>query len=43
VTVGEGLLNEDYGTDEVYGKLLLQNLFTMVQIQKKTNEISHHF
>jgi hypothetical protein len=43
VTVGEGLLDEDWGTDEVYGRLTLQNLFTMVQVTKKTNQVSHNF
>lgn len=43
VTVGEGLLDEDWGQDEVYGKLILQNLFAWVKIQKKTNVVSHHF
>ena len=43
VTVGEGLLDEDWGTDEVYGKLLLTNLFTTVRITKKTNVVSHSF
>lgn len=43
VTVGEGVLDEDWGEDEVYGKLLLQNLLTLVQIAKKTNTVDHHF
>lgn len=43
VVVGEGLLDEDIGTDEIYGKLLLFNLFTSVQITKKTNVVSHNF
>ena len=42
-TVGEGLLDEDWGTDEIYGKLILYNLFTFVQIKKKTNTVSHSF
>ena len=43
VTLGEGVLDEDWGEDEVYGKLLLQNLFTGVQIKKNTNTVEHHF
>jgi hypothetical protein len=43
VTLGEGVLDEDWGTDEVYGKLILQNLFTLVKIEKKTNQVSHNF
>ena len=43
VTVGEGLLDEDWGQDEIYGKLSLVNLFTNVQSQKKTNTVSHSF
>lgn len=42
-TVGEGLLDEDWGTDEVYGKLILYNLFTNVTFQKNTNQVSHSF
>ena len=43
VTVGEGLLNEDWGTDEVYGRLLLDNLFTQVSVKRNTNVVSHNF
>jgi len=43
VTLGEGVLDEDWGIDEVYGKLLLTNLFTAVRITKKTNVVSHRF
>jgi hypothetical protein len=43
VTLGEGVLDEDWGQDEVYGKLALVNLFTLVKIEKKTNTVSHHF
>lgn len=42
-TVGEGLLDEDWGTDEVYGKLILYNLFTFVQFKRNTNTVSHNF
>lgn len=43
VTVGEGLLDEDWGEDEIYGKLILQNLNTLVQLTKKTNQVHHSF
>lgn len=43
VTVGEGLLNEDTGTDEVYAKLKLTNLYTLVTVNRNTNEVSHSF
>ena len=43
VTLGEGVLDEDWGEDEVYGKLILTNLASMVSITKKTNTVSHHF
>ena len=43
VVVGEGLLNEDLGTDEVYAKLLLSNLVSLTTITRKTNEVSHSF
>jgi len=43
VLAGEGLLDEDWDEDEVYGKLLLQNLTTMVQVTKKSNQVHHSF
>ncbi len=43
VTLGEGVLDEDWGEDEVYGKLILVNLNTLVSVSKKTNTVSHHF
>ena len=43
VTVGEGLLNEDLGTDEVYARLKLSNLYTLVTISGNTNIVSHSF
>jgi hypothetical protein len=43
VTLGEGVLDEDWGTDEVYGKLILQNLLTLAKITKKTNTVHHSF
>lgn len=43
VLLGEGVLDEDWGEDEVYGLLSLVNLSTTVQITKKTNQVSHSF
>ena len=43
VLLGEGVLDEDWGRDEVYGKLILVNLATLVSISKKTNIVPHHF
>jgi hypothetical protein len=43
VTLGEGVLDEDWGTDEVYGKLILYNLFTLTTVTRKTNVVSHRF
>lgn len=43
VTVGEGVLDEDLGVDEVYGRLQLSNLYSLVQVTKKTNQVSHRF
>ena len=43
VTVGEGLLDEDWGQDEVYGRLKLVNLYTLAEVTKKTNTVSHNF
>jgi hypothetical protein len=43
VTLGEGVLDEDWGEDEVYGLLKLVNLYTLVQVTKKTNTVSHSF
>jgi len=47
VTLGEGVLDEDgflggY-VDEVYGKLTLNNLYTLVTVTKNTNVIAHRF
>jgi hypothetical protein len=43
VLLGEGVLDEDWGEDEVYGLLKLINLSTLVEIRKKTNTVHHHF
>ena len=42
-TVGEGLLNEDLGTDEVYARMKLSNLYTLVTIAGNTNVVTHSF
>lgn len=43
VTVGVSLLDEDSGTDEVYGLLKLQNLYTAVTVRAKTNVVKRKF
>jgi hypothetical protein len=43
VTVGTDLLNEDSGTDEVFAKLALKNLYTSKTIPKKSNVITRKF
>lgn len=43
VTLGEGVLDEDIGTDEVYGRLTLINLYTLTRVSKRTNEVAHNF
>jgi hypothetical protein len=43
VVLGEGVLDEDWGQDEVYGKLILTNLYTLVAVTKKTNVVHHSF
>lgn len=43
VLLGEGVLDEDWGQDEVYGKLILTNLSSLVVVKKKTNTVSHSF
>ena len=43
VVLGEGVLDEDWGEDEVYALLKLVNLYTLVSVQKKTNTVSHSF
>ena len=43
VVLGEGVLDEDWGQDEVYAKLILTNLVTLVQVKKNTNTVVHSF
>ena len=43
VLLGEGVLDEDWGQDEVYGLLKLVNLYSMIEVKKKTNTVSHSF
>ena len=43
VLLGEGVLDEDWGEDVVYGLLKLFNLSTLVEVKKKTNTVSHSF
>jgi hypothetical protein len=42
-TVGEGLLDEDWGKDEVYAKFTLHNLFTGTTMTRNSNVVSHSF
>lgn len=42
-TVGEGLLNEDLGTDEVYARMKLSNLYTLVTIAGNSNVVTHSY
>jgi hypothetical protein len=43
VVLGEGVLDEDFGEDEIYGLLKLVNLATLVELKKKTNTVHHSF
>jgi hypothetical protein len=42
-TLGLSLLNEDWGTDEVYGKLTLRNLYNDRRVTAKTNVVRRKF
>jgi hypothetical protein len=42
-TVGTSLLDEDWGTDEVYGLLTLRNLYTGKKVKAKTNVVKRKF
>ena len=43
VLLGEGVLDEDWGTDEVYALFKLVNLYTTAEVKKKSNVVSHNF
>ncbi len=43
VTVGVSLLDEDWGTYEVYGLLTLRNLYTGTTVKRKTNVVVRSF
>jgi len=43
VVLGEGVLDEDWGEDEVYGLVKLTNLTSLVELKKKTNTVPHSF
>lgn len=43
VKVGENLLDEDWGTDEIYAIVRLTNLNSGVKIKKNSNVVSHAF
>jgi hypothetical protein len=42
-TLGTSLLDEDWGTDEVYGLVTLRNLYTNNTVKRKTNVIVRNF
>ena len=42
-TVGQGVLNEDWGRDEIYAKIIAYNLFTFGRSDRNTNTVKHHF
>jgi hypothetical protein len=42
-SVPNSWLNEDIGTDEIYGDILLTNLFTNVALRRKTPVFVHSF
>jgi len=43
VVLGEGVLDEDWGEDEVYALFKLVNLGSLVEIKKKSPEVHHSF
>lgn len=43
VTVGVSLLDEDWGTDEVYGLLTLKNLYNGQKVKAKSNVVKRKF
>lgn len=43
VVLGEGVLDEDWGEAEIFGLIKLINLYTLVQITRKTNTAAHSF
>ncbi|MFO7668194.1 MAG: hypothetical protein R6W31_00915 [Bacteroidales bacterium] len=43
VTAGEGLLDEDWGRDEVYARVYLSNYLSQTSISRKSNVVSHRF
>lgn len=42
-TLGEGVLDEDLGRDEVYARAALTNLYTLITVRKNSNTVSHYF
>ena len=43
VVLGEGVLDEDWGEDEVYALFKLVNLSSLVEVRKKSNTVAHSF
>ncbi len=42
-TLGDDVLNEDLGTDEIYARFLLTNLFTQITVRGNSPEVSGNF
>lgn len=42
-TLGSSLLNEDSGTDQIYARLTLKNLYTEKKVTAKSNVVTHSF
>ena len=42
-TFASEILNEDWGTDEIYAKLRLRNLYTNTEISRKSNVVTGSF
>lgn len=42
-TVNRSILDEDLGTDEIYGQLTLKNLHDNAMVKAKTNVVTHSF
>ena len=43
VVVGEGVLDEDLGTDEIFALFKLVNLSTLVEVKRRSDPVSHNF
>ena len=43
VSLGTGVLDEDFGTDEVYAQFMLFNLSSGSMLARNSNTVSHEF